>query len=167
MLAECEIWNDQLYYRQKMIVSNSDILQYKILEFAHNSTVISHSDQAKIYEIIQQAYYWFRMHDFVWQYMQEYQTCIQEKVSHKQKQEILWSILISMWWWHNILIDFVIDLLNNNEYTNIMIVIDRFIKLQYFIILEFFNVNTVVDVFIKNVFKLHELSNMIISDCVL
>ena len=33
MLAECEIWNDQLYYKQKIIVSNFDILQYKILEF--------------------------------------------------------------------------------------------------------------------------------------
>ena len=52
ILAECKIQNDQLYYKQKMIVSNSDTLQYKILKFAHNSTVISHSNQAKIYEII-------------------------------------------------------------------------------------------------------------------
>ena len=50
---------------QKMIVSNSDTLQYKILEFAHNLTVADHSDQVKIYEIVQQAYYWFRMHNFV------------------------------------------------------------------------------------------------------
>ena len=66
-----------------MIVSNFDILQYKILKFAHNSTVISYSDWAKIYEIVQQAYYWFEMHDFVQQYMQECQTCIQEKKFHK------------------------------------------------------------------------------------
>ena len=26
ILAECKIWNNQLYYRQKMIVSNSDTL---------------------------------------------------------------------------------------------------------------------------------------------
>ena len=26
ILAECEIWNDQLYYKQKMIISNFDIL---------------------------------------------------------------------------------------------------------------------------------------------
>ena len=72
-----------------MIVSNSDILQYKILEFAHNSTVIDYSDWVKTYKIIQWAYYWFEMHDFVQQYMQECQTCIQEKISHKQKQKIL------------------------------------------------------------------------------
>ena len=26
MLAECKIWNDWLYYKQKMIISNFDIL---------------------------------------------------------------------------------------------------------------------------------------------
>ena len=47
---------------------------------------------------------------------------------------------------------------------NIMIVIDRFTKLQYLIALEFLDVDTVVDVFIKNVFKLHELSDTIVFD---
>ena len=37
-------------------------------------------------------------------------------------------------------------------------------KLQHLIVLESLNVETVVDVFIKNVFKLHELSDIIISD---
>ena len=45
-----------------------------------------------------------------------------------------------------------------------MIVVDRLIKLQHLIALEFLDVETVVDVFIKNVFKLHELSDMIVSD---
>ena len=96
--------------------------------------------------------------------MQECQTCIQEKVSHKQKQEMLWSMSIFMWWWHDILIDFVIDLSNSNEYINIMIVVDKLTKLWYLIAFEFLDVKTVIDAFIKNVFKLHKLSDMIISD---
>ena len=48
-----------------MIVSNSDTLQYKILEFAHDLTVINYLSWVKIYEIVQWAYYWFEMHDFV------------------------------------------------------------------------------------------------------
>jgi hypothetical protein len=43
-IVECKIWNDWLYYRQKIIISNSDILQYKILEFAHDLTIVDHSD---------------------------------------------------------------------------------------------------------------------------
>ena len=49
-----------------MIISNSDILWYKILEFAYDSTVINHLSQVKIYKIVQQAYYWSETHDFIW-----------------------------------------------------------------------------------------------------
>ena len=73
-------------------------------------------------------------------------------------------MLIFMWWWYDILINFVVDLSNSNEYTNIMIVINKLIKLWYLIAFEFFDVETVVNVFIKNVFKLHELFDIIISD---
>ena len=48
---------------------------------------------------------------------------------------------------------------------NIMIIVDRLMKLQHLIVLEFLNVETVVDAFIKNVFKLHELFDTMISDC--
>ena len=37
-------------------------------------------------------------------------------------------------------------------------------KLWYLIAFEFLDVKIIIDVFIKNVFKLHELSDMIISD---
>ena len=65
MLAECKIQNDWFYYKQKMIISNSDTLWYKILEFAYDLTVADYLNWAKIYEIIQQAYYWSEMYDLV------------------------------------------------------------------------------------------------------
>jgi len=46
-----------------------------------------------------------------------------------------------------------------------MVVVDRLMKLQHLIALESLDVEHVVDAFIKNVFKLHELPDMIISDC--
>ena len=67
--------------------------------------------------------------------------------------------------WYNILIDFVVDLLNSNRYMNIMIIVDKLIKLQHLIVFKFLNVETVIDVFIKNIFKLHKLSDTIISNC--
>ena len=45
-----------------------------------------------------------------------------------------------------------------------MIMIDKLTKLQHFIALKFLDIDTVIDVFIKNIFKLHELSDMIVSD---
>ena len=77
---------------------------------------------------------------------------------------MLQSMLISMQQWHDISIDFIIDLSNNNRYTNIMIIVDRLIKLQHLIAFKFLDIEIIVNIFIKNVFKLHRLSNIIISD---
>ena len=56
-LAECEIRNNRLYYQQKMVVPSSKPLQFKILKFIHNSPVAGHPGRAKMYKIIQRAYY--------------------------------------------------------------------------------------------------------------
>jgi len=53
MLAECEIQNNQLFYQNNLIISNFKLLQFKILEFAHDVTIAEHSDHTKIYEIVQ------------------------------------------------------------------------------------------------------------------
>jgi hypothetical protein len=48
-----------------MVVPSSKPLQFKILEFVHNSPVIGHPGRTKTYEIVQQVYYWPIMHDYV------------------------------------------------------------------------------------------------------
>ena len=52
MLIECEIWNNQLFYCNNLVILNFKSLQFKILEFAHDVTVAEYSDHAKTYEII-------------------------------------------------------------------------------------------------------------------
>ena len=34
-LTECELWNNWLFYWDNLVVLNSELLQFKILEFAH------------------------------------------------------------------------------------------------------------------------------------
>ena len=124
MLTECKIQNNWLFYYDNLVVLNSEFLQFKILEFAHNAVIAEHSNHVKTYEIVQQVYYWFMMHDFVRKYVQFCSTCVQEKSWHIKKQDVLQFLSVFMWWWWDILIDFVINLSNNNNYMNIMIVID-------------------------------------------
>ena len=50
-LAECEIQNNQLFYWDNLVISNSEFLWFKILEFAHNAVIAEHSDCVKIYKI--------------------------------------------------------------------------------------------------------------------
>ena len=124
MLIKCEIWNDWLFYYDNFVISNSEFLQFKILEFAHNAVMTEHSDHTKIYKIVQQVYYWSMMHDFVRRYVWFCSTCTWEKSWHVKKQDILQFLSVFMWWWWDILIDFIVNLSNSNDYMNVMIVID-------------------------------------------
>jgi phosphoglycerate dehydrogenase-like enzyme len=53
--------------------------------------------------------------------------------------------------WHDISIDFIVDLPSSNGFTNIMV--------------KSINAISVAEYFVKYVFKLHRLLNLIISDC--
>jgi hypothetical protein len=46
-----------------------------------------------------------------------------------------------------------------------MVVVDRFIKMQYIIPIESINAISVAEYFVKYVFKLYRLPNLIISNC--
>jgi hypothetical protein len=67
--------------------------------------------------------------------------------------------------WRDILINFIVDLPSSNGFTNIMVVVDRLIKMRYMIPMELINTISVAECFIKHVFKLHGLPNLIISNC--
>ena len=81
------------------MILNFKFLQFKILEFAHDAVIAEYSDCAKTYEIIQQIYYWFMMHDFVRKYVQFYSICAQEKTWHAKKQDVLQFLFILMQQW--------------------------------------------------------------------
>jgi hypothetical protein len=66
--------------------------------------------------------------------------------------------------WCNILIDFIVDLSSSNGFINIIVVIDCLMKMQYMIPMESINTILVAEYFVKYVFKLHGLPNLIISN---
>jgi hypothetical protein len=66
--------------------------------------------------------------------------------------------------WRNILINFVVDLLSSNGFTNIMVVVNRFIKMRYMVPINSINAVLVAKYFIRYIFKLHRFPNSIVSD---
>jgi hypothetical protein len=67
--------------------------------------------------------------------------------------------------WRDILIDFIVDLPSSNEFINIIVVINRLIKMRYIIPIKLINAILVAEYFVKYIFKLHRLPNLIISNC--
>ena len=136
-----------MFYHDNFVILNFKFLWFKILEFAHDITIAEHSNCAKTYEIVQQVYYWFIMHDFVRKYVQFCSICAWEKTWHVKKQNVLWFLFVSMQQWWDILINFIVDLLNNNSYMNIMIIIDWLTKMKHMIFLKSLNVIEIVKIF--------------------
>ena len=66
--------------------------------------------------------------------------------------------------WRDILINFIVDLPSSNRFMNIIIVVNRLIKMRYMIPINLINTVLVAEYFVKHVFKLYRLPNSIISD---
>jgi len=66
--------------------------------------------------------------------------------------------------WRDILINFIVNLPNSNRFTNVIVVINYLTKMQYIIPIDSINTILVAECFIKHVFKLHGLPNLIISN---
>jgi len=58
----------------------------------------------------------------------------------------------------------MVNLFSSNRFTNVIVVINRFIKMRYIIPIDLINAILVAKCFIKYVFKLYGLSNLIISN---
>jgi len=66
--------------------------------------------------------------------------------------------------WRDILINFMVDLPSSNRFTNIIVVVNHLIKMRYMIPIDLINVILVAKCFVKYVFKLYGLPNLIISN---
>jgi hypothetical protein len=66
--------------------------------------------------------------------------------------------------WRDILINFIVNLPNSNRFTNIIVVVNCLIKIRYIIPIDLINAILVAKYFVKHVFKLYGLSNLIVSN---
>ena len=62
------------------------------------------------------------------------------------------------------MIDFIVDLPSSNGFMNIIVVVDHLIKMWYMVPINLINAISVAECFVKYIFKLHRLPNLIISD---
>jgi hypothetical protein len=66
--------------------------------------------------------------------------------------------------WRDILINFIVNLPNSNRFINIIVVINYLIKMRHIIPIDLINAILVAKCFVKYVFKLYGLPNLIVSD---
>ena len=58
----------------------------------------------------------------------------------------------------------MVDLPSSNRFTNIIVVVNCLIKIQYIVPIDLINTISVAECFVRYIFKLHRLPNSIISN---
>jgi len=56
-LAKCMLRSDRVYYKDKLLILKNEKLQLCLLQLSHDTSIASHSERVKIYEILNHHYY--------------------------------------------------------------------------------------------------------------
>ena len=116
-------------------------------------------------EIITRDVYWKGLTNWVNDYVRSCTTCQQMKALRHARFGLLHSLQVPFAAWVSTSVDFITHLPESAGYTQIMVVVDRFMKMAHFIGLEEkATAQDVADVFLKEVWKHHGLPTEIISD---
>jgi len=163
-LSECEIRNDRVYYRDRIMIPDHDELKIKLLRHVHDSPVGGHPGRGKTLEILQREYYWPKMFETVKRYVACCHTCRKAKSSRDKYHGLLKPLPIAERRWQHISVDFVIDLPESKGYTNIMVVVDRLSKYRYLIPCKEITAPETARLFLRYVWANQGLPTTIVSD---
>ena len=152
--------------KNRLWVSESQ--QVKFFQKVHDQSVSDHFDKNRIIELIKRFYYWFRLKGIVEKYIRNCDSCQRSKAPRDKINDLLISLLVPKQRWRDIAMNFIVDLLSTKKYNVICIIIDHLIKKRHYVFCwsgeQDLSAEKVVFIMIWNVFRLHELSDTIVSD---
>ena len=99
-------------------------------------------------------------------YISKCMTCQQVKVEHQHQEGLLHPFPVPEWKWEVISIDFITGLsMTWRQHDSIMVMVDKLTKVAHFIpVKSTYKADDIVNIFMKEIFKLHGLSKAIVSD---
>lgn len=115
----------------------SKIIKMELISKHHDNPLIGYFRIKKSWEFVAQKYYWSILKANVKSYIKRYNICLILKVVRHKPYGDLQFLLIPIYWWKNLSINFVIDLpISSNwkrkTYNLILVIIDRLMKMIYY-----------------------------------
>lgn len=168
-LAECELKNNQVYFRNRLFIPADDELILLILKSLHDSSTAGHPGQSKMLELVSRLYWWPGWTTSVKRFAKNCQQCIRIKPSRLRYQGALQPLPIPAQRWRDISLDFIEALPGSlNEWnvscSRMLVVVDRLTKQAHFIPCASASAEATARMFYFHIFKHHGLPSSIISD---
>jgi hypothetical protein len=169
LLKKFEMIEDTLFFKKKLWISEFDQLKLNIIREIHDQSVSEHFDVRRTCKYLNKWYYWSQVKQSVERYVRNCHICRRFKASRDKYSELLNSLSISNRSWTNIIMNFVIELSKiKDEFNAILMIIDRLIKMHHYVLCTAEEDDTSAEettkLLINNVWKLHELSSIIVSN---
>ena len=137
-LAECEIIQDRLYFRDRLyvpdvIMEDGTPFRTYLLQAVHDSCESGHPGKNKMYEAISRYYFWPNLSKDCTQFVKNCDVCMRNNTSRSKYQGTLKPLPIPLQRWRNISIDFIGPIVESNGYNCVMVVVDMLSKMRHYI----------------------------------
>ena len=114
-------------------MSKDEVLRVEIIRLHHDMPMGGHGRQWKMVEMVTQNSWWPRVTRKVKQYVEGCDACQRNKNHTEQPAGKLIPNLILDKAWMYILVDFITKLPLSQGYNSILVVVDQFTKMVYFV----------------------------------
>lgn len=149
----------------RMYIGSGGDLRTRIIWEFHDSSMGGHSGQEVTYKKISQFFFWPNLRKHVNEYVQNCDMCQRIKSGTQFPGGLLQPLPIPTSIWEEISLDFIEGLPKSSDMDCILVVVDRLTKVGHFIPLKHpYTATTVAQVFLDNVYKLHGMPKVIVSD---
>jgi transposase InsO family protein len=146
-------------------VPHSEDLRKSVLEMEHDSKIAEHFGRDKTYEKVTRNFWWPRMEADIDDYVTTCPVCRRNKASRHKRYGPLSALEYPEAPWTDIAMDFITALPLSRGVPQIWVIIDRFTKAAHFFALPTSADSAMlVEVFLKEVWRLHGLPNSVVSD---
>jgi hypothetical protein len=155
-----------LLYKNIIFVPNVQCLKQMILQEMHNVPYAGHPGYQKTVAVVKIHYFWPGMKREIDEYIARCMECQKVKAEHRHPTGLLQPLPIPEWKWEVVTMDFITGLPRTTKlHDSIIVVVDKLTKAAHFIPLKTTHkAADVVNIFIREVARLHGIPKMIVSD---
>eukprot|EP00253_Pinus_taeda_P028842 PITA_28842 len=155
-----------IHFKQRLYVPSQDKIKNLIMDEFHVSHYTGHPGYQKMITAIRKEYFWPGMKKDIAEYLARCLECQQIKAEHQHPAGLLQPLPIPEWKWEIISMDFITGLPKTKKGNDsIMVIVDKLSKAAHFIpVQSTYRAPQIAHVFMQNVFRLHGLPKVIISD---
>jgi len=163
-ISECDIEDNQLLFRGRKWVPDSEPLRTRLIQETHDSVMAGHPGREATAAILSRQFFWPNMLRDVRRFVRNCDVCCRTKAWRERQQGFLKPLPVPDRIWREISMDFVTDLPPCDGRTNLLVITDRLSKGVILEPMAEITVEAVAKVFLYTFYRRHGIPVCIVSD---